>query len=413
VGRVTHELVVQPEALSSAEITRTVLKRLNSYITGAWWVAKGYPSSGLPNLIQDEYGIRGAGMAALGLAVGWDLATSEIAVTRAVQLSCAAAAQHKATKGSTGWGDGWQTAYWAALNGLAASLVWRQLSTAQRESVAVMVEHEADRLLGETIPVWTLANGTVVTPGDSKHEENEWNSTCLVLAAAMMPTHAHAADWIRKAVAYVMSGAAHEDDLADLTMVNGQTAAEWTSAGWNLNADYTVTNHGRVHPDYMQTVTLGLQSAVTSAVFGQDSPVGLAWNASRVYRALQAAEFNGRTMYEVGSPLVHYPQGGDWGTRRPAGYACLDAMVSALGLDPWGEPGVQRPAAYWERLHLVDCATMQNRPATGSHPSGILASTTPNNGEDHYRSRVEWTAGHLGLALLARQVTVTWHDEAV
>lgn len=415
-------LVTLPPLHTTTDLAyRTLLSRINAYLAGPWWAAKGYPASGLPVLVQDEYGIRGAGMAALGLAAGWVTGTQDTDLTgfvavRAQQLVSAAASQHRATKGTTGWGGGWQDAYWAALNGSAGLLLWpTHLTTdALREPVARMVEWEANRLLAVTPPVWTRADGVVLTPGDSKLEENQWNSTVLALAAAAMPSHSKAAAWQRRAVEYVMVGAAHPDDLADGTIVHGQPVLDWCASGWNVQPDYTVINHGIVHPDYMQCVSLGLQSAVTYALCGRPAPVGLAWNAQRIYRAYQCVTYAGRTMYEQGNPRLYYPQGGDWGTRRPAGYACLDTMMDALCLDddPWNGLPLPVPATHWEALHVGDAAAMQLRPATPTHPSGVLADTGTNT-EDTYRSRVEWSAGHLGLAVLTRWVQdrFRWHNE--
>ena len=407
--------------VSTHDTYRAVLARINAYLAGPWWTAKTYPAwPVMPTLNQDEYGIRGAGMAALGLAAGWHLAPSEINATRVVQLTVAAARQHKATKGPSGWGGdasaspgtpGWQSGYWASLNGLAAALLWRLFTTAQQDQILAMVEREANRLLGITPPVWTQANGSVVTPGDSKLEENEWNSTILALAANMLDSHVNANAWTRKAVEYVMVGAAHPSDLTNEMVINGRAVADWCQDGWNVQPDYTVINHGITHPDYMQCVTLGLHSAVIYALHGRAAPQGLAWNADRVYGAMQTVVLNGVTMYEPGNPLLNYPQGGDWGTRRPAGFACWDTMMDALALDPVSVES----AAHWEHLHVGDAALMQLRPTTSTHPSGVLAPTNADNPEDKYRSRVEWSAGHLGLALLTRSVerSFMWHNGPV
>lgn len=52
-----------------------------------------------------------------------------------------------------------------------------------------MAVDEADRLIDYEVPYYRDANGNVVFKGDSKAEENSWNSTILVIAAAMMPEH--------------------------------------------------------------------------------------------------------------------------------------------------------------------------------------------------------------------------------
>lgn len=428
------ELVTAYPSRGTPESTYDVVgSRLNLYLAHAWWSAKSYPPSpSLPDLSpKDEYGYRGAGMAALGLAAYWytgrqDTALTPFASTRALQLTNAAAAEHGVNAGSGGWGGGWgdqwQGAYWAALNGLASWLLWAPFlnTTALREPVARMVEYEANRLLDMVVPVWTRADGVVLTPGDSKHEENGWNSTALALAAAMMPGHPNAEAWTAKAVQFVMSGNAVEDDLSNAASVNGRPVSEWCEAGWNVQDDYTVINHDRVHPDYMQTVILGLQSALVYALVGRPAPLGLAWNAFRIYRALQTVELGSpaRTMYQHGSPFLYYPQGGDWGWRRSAGYACLDTAVDALlPVDPWGGPGLPWPASYWEDLHIGDCFDMQIRPSSSTRPNGILVETGNTQIEDKYRARVEWSAGHFGLALLIRWVQsrglFQWHNQPV
>ena len=66
--------------------------------------------------------------------------------------------------------------------------------------MARMVEHEADAFIDRTVPYWADRQGKIVTPGDTKAEENAWNSMLLASAQAMMPRHPsdQPGDWTAK-----------------------------------------------------------------------------------------------------------------------------------------------------------------------------------------------------------------------
>ena len=82
--------------------------------------------------------------------------------------------------------------------GLAA--VGRPDAAGSGSLVRRMAVDEADRLIDYEVPYYRDANGKVVFKGDSKAEENSWNSTILVIAAAMMPEHPHWKGWYDKSV---------------------------------------------------------------------------------------------------------------------------------------------------------------------------------------------------------------------
>ena len=99
-----------------------------------------------------------------------------------------------------GWGASFQTAHWATLTGEAAWLLWDRLTPQTREYVAQMLAYEADDQTTRPVEYWADASGTVVSRGDTRAENDSWNSAALELALSMMPTHPHAANWRRKAV---------------------------------------------------------------------------------------------------------------------------------------------------------------------------------------------------------------------
>jgi hypothetical protein len=57
--------------------------------------------------------------------------------------------------------------------------------------------------------------------------------------------------------------------------------------GVNIHEDYTVENHGFVHPDYMATVELNLSNAVQYRMAGHPVPEACSYHAREVYRNLK------------------------------------------------------------------------------------------------------------------------------
>jgi hypothetical protein len=58
---------------------------------------------------------------------------------------------------------------------------------------------DADVFINMTVPYWADTLGHIVTPGDTKAEENAWNSKLLASAQAMMPHHPNVGKWRQKA----------------------------------------------------------------------------------------------------------------------------------------------------------------------------------------------------------------------
>lgn len=61
-----------------------------------------------------------------------------------------------------------------------------------------MMVHEADRFLNYKVPYYRDITGKILSKGDTRAEENAWNSNILTIATAMMPEHNHYDGWMRK-----------------------------------------------------------------------------------------------------------------------------------------------------------------------------------------------------------------------
>lgn len=197
------------------------------------------------------------------------------------------------------WGQQWQSAYWATLTGEACWLLWDDLSPAERSLATRMIAAEAERFV-DAVPPAAIVR-------DSKGEENAWNSQVLSLAGLMFPRHPRAAAWRRAAVRWISSSFARPADLARTDVVDGRPLREWI-AGANLHDDFTLENHGRVHPDYMACTYLLTSQAPLYAWAGRAAPAALRLNVATINASLK------RLALPDGAWI--YPNGQDWGLRR-------------------------------------------------------------------------------------------------
>ncbi|MDR2774533.1 MAG: uroporphyrinogen decarboxylase family protein [Tannerella sp.] len=137
-------------------------------------------------------------------------------ITKRMIKGVASAYKQNRTDGN-GWGFDWQSAFWATLAGQGAWLLWNELDSETQTMVCRMVISEADRFIADDykVPYWMSPDGKENTPGDTKAEENAWNSGVLSLAVAMMPLHSHCYDWRQVCNELIISAFATKDDLCN------------------------------------------------------------------------------------------------------------------------------------------------------------------------------------------------------
>ncbi|WP_406423566.1 hypothetical protein OH809_05110 [Streptomyces sp. NBC_00873] len=401
---------------------KTILQNSTRYLIGPKYASTytAYAPDGYLNLGgTGEAHVRYPAMTALATATALkfgvydprSLSTSN-ATVRDLNLIRTIAARHKSnnTDTSTAWGYGWQTSLWAYYDGLAAWLMWDQLSTTDQTKVANMIAAEADRLAsGNDLYLvgtsgnklyMTLRDGTAVTPGDSKAEENNWSAELLGLAAAMMPQHRNAADWRDRNIELLLAAAARPADLTRKDSINGIVPGTWLR-GTNINDDGTLYNHNILHPLYMVAFDQSLDQGAVFALAGGCAPRIAKHNLQFVYDALVDKEFvnsdgTATTIYQPGSASIYYPQGNDWGTQFPGYFGAYDLLTSLYGLDR----KVAEKADGWEELHNNAQIDLQNRFTDGR--------TYANSSENSYggaEQRIGVLAAHSYLALFLNRNT--------
>jgi hypothetical protein len=429
--------VVPPTAALDHDVTRTVgrtgrlvrgsLEQSEKYLLGARYAARWRSTRSRPYLsllgrpFTDELAIRLPAMSALAVAIGLRTDAANPAVLGRSptwaggyvdHLVRSIACEHEAVSPG-GWGLGWQTAHWAMLTGAAAWLVWDELSPETRSDVTAMLVAEADRQLSLAIPYWGEADGTIVSPGDTKAEEDAWNAELLYLASVMMPSAAHAPLWRAKAAELAVAAYSTQSDLTSSVVVNGVSLADRLQ-GFNAYPDGTVENHDRIHPDYANSIQLLWQAADFARLAGVRVPQALFHHGGLVYSALSTVQFQagapspaggvyaepGGTVYVPGTDTIYYPQGDDWGTARRAHWVSLDAhaLVYAKYLHASGWPAADAldwhergQRALWRSSGAHDGRTYSINPVVADQ-------------QDTYPGREEYAAENLATAWLALYV---------
>lgn len=326
---------------------------------------------------------------ALAVAFRWNIYDSGItgvslaeAHKIAIRLIGSLAYRHKANSGEKeGWGKAWQSAWWTAQSCFAAWLMWDELNEADRENVYRMTVYEADRFLNYQPPYYKDLTGRVIYKGDSKSEENAWNSDLLVLASVMFPYHAHASRWHRKALELQISAYATPSDRYKKKKINGIRLNEFLQ-GSNLEEDGTVINHGIVHVDYMVAVVQNVMNILPYSIIGKAAPKASLFNAKRIYEALNQLPFDGQTMYvrdENGGPTprVFFPEGNDWGTGNQVNYWLMDVMAHCYGWDKRVNP----KASEWMWVRGEELKSKQARNANGTYYTDPKENSFPSREE--------------------------------
>lgn len=299
---------------------------------------------------------------------------------RTIEMIHGAALEHKSNASGVQWGDVWQSALWTANLAEGAWMMWDELPTETQGLVTNMVVHEANRFVNYNVPYWTSANGTVNTPGDTKAEENAWNSRVLSVAVAMMPEHQNSTRWRAKGSELLVSSFARPSDLTNQTVLDGQAVKSWIK-GYNADELGFVQNHGRTHNDYHATTGLTIQPFITQSLANQTVPESAGFNANTVYDAMASIPVGPlkQTMFQRGPsgeylPDQYYPEGTTWSLVRYDIYLEMDYYAKQFGYDS-GKP---YDSAGWSETRLARIEEMQNRFPTGKiYDNGEFDSWVP------------------------------------
>jgi hypothetical protein len=412
---------------------RRALWQAERYLTGAqyderWAARRWQPFTDIRGKQADEeFAIRRPAMAALtaAIAVGTSGHSDKMVgrkksevIAYADWLVRSIACEH-ASVTPGGWGSGWQTAHWATLTGEAAWLIWDHLTPQTRDYVASMIISEANFRIGQPTGYWTDKQGNVLPgfEGNTRAEDDSWNSTLLQLAVDMMPKAYFAKAYQAKAIDLMTASYSTRADMTSATTVNGVPLSSRLQ-GSNALDDGTVINHSRIHPDYATNIQHLWWAADIAGLAKRSVPEAAFHNAGLVYDSLSTLAFTagaaspaggaylppGGTSYTLSSNDIYYPQGSDWGTIRRAHFVSFDAHALAYGL---ASPGAWSPREAMS-YHVAGQLALIRRGGvadgrTYSADEAVAAT------EDTYDGREEYAASQIATAWLALYVGHNGH----
>ncbi|MBN1852376.1 MAG: hypothetical protein JW829_06615 [Pirellulales bacterium] len=338
---------------------------------------------------------------------------------------------------SSGWGQGtaygtWQGAYWASRGAQAGWMLWDLINTETKTAVANMVKHEADHFINYTVPYWRNPDGSTNFPGDTKAEENAWNSRVLTIAQAMMPDDPNVDLWRRKASELMVSSYSRESDIDNTILMDGKPVNEWIH-GYNTFDDGVLVNHNRAHPGYMTVHTLTFDTLVDTSLAGQYIPESAFFNDQVNWNATTELNFVvGANPYGTGlnlppggtifnkkpdgtlDPTPYFPNGDDWSSNPAADVNYVLHLVygAVRNLDT----GQEVDAMDWAQVEVDALRNLQLRSGHDGniYENGDWASDRDGNEIDTYRELseswlVHWLDQHNQLSPISNH----WGELAI
>ena len=215
------------------------------------------------------------------------------------------------------WGNHWQSAHWTQMLARAAWWLWDDLPEELRTGVRRVTAHEADRIAAMRPPSQIKR--------DTKSEENAWNSQIFSVAMLLMPEDPRFAVWENAFQKWVLSSYLRPSDANNQTVVDGRTVAEQFT-GANIDEDYTLENHGFVHPDYMTAFGLSLGCEIDYRLTGRKSPEAMTFNVAGIYENLK--------WFVLPDGGYVYPNGQDWRLFRNPDWIRSHLLMACYAGDP-------------------------------------------------------------------------------
>ncbi len=214
------------------------------------------------------------------------------------------------------WGNHWQSAHWTQMLARAAWWIWDDLPQDLRDGVRRVTAHEADRIAAMEPPAQLKH--------DTKSEENAWNSQIFSVAMLLMPDHPRRAEWENAFQKWVISSYLRPCDADSDAIVDGRTVAEQFT-GANIGDDFTLENHGFVHPDYMTAFGLSLGCEIDYRMTGRKSPEAMTYNVAGIYQNLK--------WFVLPDGGYVYPNGQDWRLFRNADWIRTHLLMACYAGD--------------------------------------------------------------------------------
>lgn len=202
----------------------------------------------------------------------------------------------------------WESSLWSMSVAYSAYFQYESLTTAQKQYVYNLVKAECDYELARTIPTGFS--------GDSKSEENGWETNILACALGLYPNDALAPQWYERLRAFAINCYSQINDATDATVVDpayNSTTVKGLYLGKNLFDDFTLQNHGYFHTSYQNVVMQELGESFLALKMFQTGTTGTEkWKTNALMHNNQKVMDNVLNKLALADGELAMPNGNDW-----------------------------------------------------------------------------------------------------
>ena len=286
--------------------------------------------------------------------------------------------KYHCSNSENGWGNCWQGALWAEMVGMSAFLMKDYLSDENWIMLYNMIQSESNYVIHEAgVKVYKDRGGNIREgrEGDSQSETDAWNATILALALVAFPDNENQKIWREKFIELNVEAMTCPSDVYSDRVIDGYSFIN--SYGSNINEDGTVTNHNKIHIDYMASPIESLAESSIALSFAEECGTFncLKFNVDKVYNALVELDlgefesskaghhFYERTANGRASSDTNMPEENEWGNNRQANYLLVDTYVSLIGADSSLDDNLK--ADKWARCRIEKIIEMMGRDESG------------------------------------------------
>lgn len=253
----------------------------------------------------------GKGKVTLPEGVTWDVVKDMAVKSLVFGYSTHKANKFKITSDNKYWGSVsnadhvWESSLWATSLAYASYFLNEELDENQKTYIYNMIKAECNYELERSIP--TGYNG------DTKAEENGWETNILSCALGLYPDDALAPKWFDRLRAFAINCYSHVDDAQNTTVIDpeyDETTVQDLYIGKNLYDDYTLQNHNYFHTSYQNVVMQELgESHLALHLFQGGNPK---WKTNALMHNNQKVMDEVLCRLALADGELAMPNGNDW-----------------------------------------------------------------------------------------------------
>lgn len=253
----------------------------------------------------------GKGKVTLPEGVTWDMVKDMAMKSLVFGYSTHKANKFKITSDNKYWGSVsnadhvWESSLWATSLAYASYFLNEELDESQKTYIYNMIKAECNYELERSIP--TGYNG------DTKAEENGWETNILSCALGLYPDDALAPKWFDRLRAFAINCYSHVDDAPKTlrsSTLNMTRPPYDLYIGKNLYDDYTLQNHNYFHTSYQNVVMQELgESHLALHLFQGGNPK---WKTNALMHNNQKVMDEVLCRLALADGELAMPNGNDW-----------------------------------------------------------------------------------------------------